>query len=300
MNGGKLRHGVEVRFEFIEFRAYWHGRLNRSDLIDRFGVSQTQASQDFKAYQELAPHNLTYDSVEKTYRCANTFKPAFLDLSAEGYLTQLLRIGTGTLEPVSSWLRTIPTFHVSPTPAQVIRPEILRAINQALEQAQAVEVQYQSMNVPQPSWCLIEPHAYAFDGFRWHVRAFCRRDEAFKDFLLSRVISTRDNDQPSPATSSGAQDVDWNTAVTMVIAPHPGLSEGQRQAIRLDYGMDAEDRIQITVQKSMLNYAVMRLGLDTDPSARRPQDQQIVLLNRDEILGRQATAGSSRNFHEGI
>jgi hypothetical protein len=29
-----------------------------------------------------------------------------------------------------------------------------------------------------------------------------------------------------------------------------------------------------------------RLGLDTDPAARRPQDQQIVLLNRDYVLER--------------
>lgn len=294
MTSGKLRHGVEVRFEFIEFRAYWHGRLNRSDLIDRFGVSQTQASQDFKAYQELAPDNLAYDGVEKTYRCARSFKPRFLNLSAEGYLTLLLAIGT--LEPASSWLRTIPPFHVSPTPARVIRPEILRAINQALEQAQAVEIQYQSMSTPQPSWRWIEPHAYAFDGLRWHVRAFCRRDGAFKDFLLSRVISTRDGDQPSPATSTGAQDVDWYTEVTLVIAPHPELSEGQKQAVRLDYGMDVQGRAKITVQKSMLYYALRRLGLDTDPSARRPQDQQIVLLNRDEILGRQATVGEQQEF----
>lgn len=294
MTGGKLRHGVEVRFEFIEFRAYWHGRLNRSDLIDRFGVSQTQASQDFKAYQELAPDNLAYDGVEKTYRCARSFRPAFLDLSAEGYLTPLLAMGMGTLEPASSWLRMIPPFHVSPTPARVIRPEILRAINHALEQAQAIEVQYQSMSTPQPSWRWIEPHAYAFDGFRWHVRAFCRRGKIFKDFLLSRIISTRDSDQPSPATSSGAQDDDWHTEVTLVIAPHPGLSEGQKQAIRLDYAMDAQGRAEIRVQKSMLYYALRRLGLDTDPSARRPQDQQIVLLNRDEILGRQATAGEQQ------
>lgn len=296
MIGVKLRHGVEVRFEFIEFRAYWHGRLNRSDLIERFGVSQTQASQDFKAYQELAPNNLAYDGVEKTYRCAKGFKPAFLDISAEGYLTPLLAMRMGTLEPASSWLRTIPPFHVSPTPARAIRPEVLRAINQSLEQAQAVEVQYQSMSTPQPSWRWIEPHAYAFDGFRWHARAFCRRDGVFKDFLLSRIISTGDGDQPSPATTSGAQDVDWHTEVTLVIAPHPRLSEGQKQAIRLDYGMDAQGRTEIRVQKSMLYYALKRLGLDTDPSARRPQDQQIVLLNRDEILGREAAAGKQEKF----
>jgi hypothetical protein len=286
MIGCKLRHGVEVRFDFIEFRAYWHGRLNRSDLIERFGVSQTQASQDFKAYQEMAPNNLVYDGVEKTYRCAKGFQPAFLDISAEGYLTPLLALRTGALEPASLWLRTTPPFHVAPTPARAIHPEILRAINQAVEHAQAVEILYQSMSSPQPSWRRVEPHAYAFDGFRWHVRAFCCRDGTFKDFLLSRIISTHADVQLVPAISSGAQDADWHTEVTLVIGPHPGLSEGQKRAICLDYGMNEDERAEITVQKSMLNYALRRLGLDTDQSARRPQDQQIVLMNRDEIVGR--------------
>ena len=42
---------------------------------------------------------------------------------------------------------------------------------------------------------------------------------------------------------------------------------------------------QIKVRKSMLYYALKRLGLDTDSAARRPQDQQIILLNHEEVLG---------------
>jgi hypothetical protein len=38
------------------------------------------------------------------------------------------------------------------------------------------------------------------------------------------------------------------------------------------------------VRKALLYYALKRLGLDTDPTARRPQDQQIVLMNRTEII----------------
>ena len=38
-------------------------------------------------------------------------------------------------------------------------------------------------------------------------------------------------------------------------------------------------KIEIVVRKALLFYALKRLGLDTDPGARRPQDQQIVLLN---------------------
>jgi predicted DNA-binding transcriptional regulator YafY len=282
---GKFKYGVEARFEFIEFRAYWHGRLNRSDLMDQFGVSPTQVSQDIKAYQEVAPDNLVYDGTDKTYRCAPGFTPKFLELSTDNYLAPLLSMRAGALDPAASWLRTIPTFHVAPTPTRGVAPDILRSIINAVDYAQGIEVLYQSMSSPDPSWRWIEPHAYAFDGFRWHVRAFCLKDRMFKDFLLSRILAVRQDQQPRPSTSNGNEDTDWNSDITLTIAPHPDLSPAQKRAIQLDYGMNGEGQAQITVQKSMLYYALKRLGLDTDPAARRPQDQQIVLLNRDEIMG---------------
>jgi hypothetical protein len=45
----------ETRLEFIEFRLFWEGVLNRADIIDYFGVSVPQASNDLSRYQELAP-----------------------------------------------------------------------------------------------------------------------------------------------------------------------------------------------------------------------------------------------------
>ena len=42
----ELRWGVEQRLEFIEFRLFWEGHVNRSDLMDQFGVSVNQASTD--------------------------------------------------------------------------------------------------------------------------------------------------------------------------------------------------------------------------------------------------------------
>ncbi|PKP79134.1 MAG: hypothetical protein CVT81_00120 [Alphaproteobacteria bacterium HGW-Alphaproteobacteria-3] len=59
--------------------------------------------------------------------------------------------------------------------------------------------------------------------------------------------------------------------------------------IALDYGMKG-GKAEIKVRRALLYYALRRLGLDTDPAARKPKDQQIVLLNRDVILGRQAQA----------
>lgn len=239
---------------------------------------------DFKAYQDLAPGNLVYDGTEKTYRPSSTFKPMFFQISADSYLMPLLTIAAGAVEPSGTWLKTIPEFHVSPLPARGVSPEVLRAVVRGLEDAQAVEVLYQSMSSPEPGWRWIEPHALANDGFRWHVRAFCQRSGTFKDFVLSRILDVRVTSERHKASSKSAEDAAWHSTVTLQIRPHPALSQAQQTAIRQDYGMDEAGLAEITVRKSMLYYTLKRLGLDTDPEARRPQDQQIVLANAAEVF----------------
>jgi len=54
--------------------------------------------------------------------------------------------------------------------------------------------------------------------------------------------------------------------------------------VALDYGM-RDGKASITVRKALLYYTLKRLGLDTDPAARKPSDQQIVLLNREVLDG---------------
>jgi len=132
---------------------------------------------------------------------------------------------------------------------------------------------------PQPRWRWIAPHAIAFDGFRWHTRAFCLADDCFKDFLLSRILEIRGSRE---SETSADKDRDWHSEVTLEVAPHPDLSEMQAKVIALDYGMRG-GKVKIKVRRALLYYALRRLGLDTDPAARRPQDQQIVLLNREAI-----------------
>jgi len=126
----------------------------------------------------------------------------------------------------------------------------------------------------------IAPHAIAFDGFRWHTRAYCETENEFRDFLLSRILETRGR-RPSSVTSDA--DSDWHEYVTLEIGPHPELSETQQKVIAVDYGMRGE-RAKIRVRKALLYYALKRLGLDTDPAVRRPQDQQIVLLSQEPKL----------------
>ena len=45
----ELRWGVEQRLEFIEFRLFWEGHVNRSDVMEQFGLSVTPPISPFAA-----------------------------------------------------------------------------------------------------------------------------------------------------------------------------------------------------------------------------------------------------------
>jgi hypothetical protein len=274
-----LRWGVERRLEFIEFRLFWEGNVNRGDLMDAFGVSVNQASTDLNRYIGMAPKNMLYDKRARTYIRGTTFEPLFLKPDASRYLSQLRSVADGILDRADAWIGQFPSYDATPTPVRGVNEETLRAVIAAIRRSEAIEVKYQSLSRPEPRWRWIAPHAIGFDGFRWHARAFCLTDQSFKDFLLSRIIETRGTN-PSEVRPDG--DVDWNERITLEIGPHPELSDTQQKVVALDYGMRG-GRAKIHVRKALLYYTLRRLGLDTDPAARPAQDQQIVLLNKSAI-----------------
>lgn len=275
----ELRWGIERRLEFIEFRLFWEGHVNRGDLMDAFSVSVNQASTDLNRYIRMAPENMIYDKSARTYTRGIEFKPLFLNPDASRYLSQLRSVADGILDQSNAWIGQFPSYDAAPTPVRGVNAKTLRSVISAIRRSEAIEVKYQSLSRPEPRWRWIAPHAIGFDGFRWHTRSFCLTDRSFKDFLLSRIMETR-GIQPSEVGPDA--DADWNEHVTLEIGPHPELSDTQQKVIALDYGM-RDGKATIPVRKALLYYALKRLGLDTDPAARHAQDQQIVLLNAAEL-----------------
>ena len=277
----KTNWTVEQRYQFIEFRLYWSGHINRSDLMEVFGISKQQASNDLASYIEGRKSNLTYDKSLRTYVRGKNFRPRFMEPDSSEFFAQLQSVEQGLLEEGKSWIAPLPGYCAPPAPVRGVKPDVLRDVVNAIREHHGIHVLYQSFSRPEPALRWIEPHSLAFDGFRWHARSFCLNDNVFKDFLLSRILEVTGTQEP---VSSPDDDKDWNTEVTLKIGPHPELSDTQKYVISLDYGME-DGMSEITLRRAMLFYALKRLGLDTDPAARRPQDQQIVLLNREEVLG---------------
>ena len=280
-NGPSLRWGEERRLEFIEFHLYWEGGVNRADITDYFGVSVPQASKDLSQYQELAPGNMRYDRSEKRYLARDSFNPLFLKPDADRYLMQIRSIGDGVLAREESWLAQVPNFDALPMPRRNIDPGVLRIVLDCVRGDKALEIRYQSLspNRPKSIWRWITPHAFGYDGLRWHVRALCHIDRRFKDFLLSRILKARAEGEPEARPED---DYVWHEFTNVALTPHPGLTEEQQQVIGRDYGMK-NGQVTVNVRLALLYYFLKRLGLDHLEEQREPREQHVVLVDPQAV-----------------
>lgn len=275
-----LKWGVERRLEFIEFRLFWEGGVNRSDIIDTFDVSVPQASKDLTLYQERAPNNAVYDKSAKRYVASDQFEPHFLKPDPDGYLSRLRSVAEGLIDLSESWITQVPDTDIALTPRRDIDAAVLRTVLGAVRDHRSVDIHYQSMSKdrPDPIWRRITPHAFGYDGFRWHVRAYCHVTDKFKDFLLPRILGVG---ALGEGGSDALNDALWQERFGVEIGPHPELTPSQKAVIAKDYGMEGGSAV-LTVRYAMLFYVLKRLGLLGDAAKLPARSQHIVVTNQDD------------------
>jgi hypothetical protein len=282
------RWGAEQRLEFIEFFAFWEGAINRSHVMDKFGVSAPQASNDLAAYQQLAPNNLQYDLSSKRYVRSSEFVCRLIHPDADRYLKQLTMITTHATTPADTWLGAVPSADVIPIPARRVDPKLLQDVLSAIRERQSIEIQYHTMTKHDDGtslWRRITPHSLGSDGFRWHIRAFCHRSNRFKDFLLSRCWDARAPGEPQAGLELDEQ---WNTFFEIKLIANPALTESQRYAVEVDYGMK-NGQCVLTVRRALLYYFNKRFSTDIAEkqaygSLGDPREVPIVISNKEEYI----------------
>lgn len=274
----KLRWGIERRLEFIEFRLFWEGGVNRSDIVDEFGVSVPQASKDLALYQEQAPDNIYYDRSRKRYLSQDNFQPKYINPDADAYLewkTVNAATGNGFTDHKDKVLFCTDKL---PTPQRSIEVRVLRVLLECVREQQSVEVLYQSMNPtrPEPEWRRVSPHAFGNDGLRWHTRAFCHIDRKFKDFILSRCLDTGSFDTTG---IDAADDKCWMEYFSVILRPNPRLSINQQDVIAQDFSMEKGEAV-VPVRQAMLYYFSKRLRLDLTDNIDDPREAPVIVKNR--------------------
>ncbi len=276
----RLRWNAEQRLEFIEFRLFWEGRVNRSDITDMFGVSVPQASSDLAQYREFAPTNIHYDASEKRYLPTPDFHPRILKPNAERYLAQLKAISEGVIALPDTWIMELPDVDVAPIPTRRVEPHALRQFLTAIRSKRSISIEYQSMNDlrPDPMWREITPHAIASDGLRWHLRAYCHIERVFKDFIISRCLQIGQMGEP---LADPSEDTGWSTFFEVILVANPKLSPAQQVTVQRDYGMQ-DGRSVLRVRHALLYYLNKRLRLDVAEKQDRPKETPVVVANRAE------------------
>lgn len=300
------------RLEFIDFRLNFEGRLNRSDVVKFFGISIPQSSLDFCRYRELVKEadpnrtNFYYDAHLKVYVKADDFKPLFEEIATpEHYLNDLLALTNGDLSTSRNYFGFIPNVGISSftPPRRNINKDVLFNVLEAIKFHYAIHITYMSVSANQNKDILVVPHGLAYDGLRWHMRAYSYSSHAFRDYVLSRIIRCSIPEIPAPndryydsenggvfkeVGTAGKDDIEWNSLIDLVLKANPELEEGARRAIEIDYGIEPNGTIVYTCRRALAFYTLQWLRLTKEYDCLPPSHRQLVLVNADEVNRRLA------------
>jgi len=277
-----IKWATRQRLQHIELMAYYTGIITRSDLARAFGISDAAATKDLKLYNDLAPDNLIYRHNVFGFVPSENFQPQFSELGP----AEVLPLIAANLAAAGGPYGDEPLYGIPaeslPLPARLPDRAVLAQILRAIKQGQKLRVSYHSLSDRDSTQeRIIEPHALANNGLRWHLRAYNEETYDFRDFVLSRFTAA--TMLAEAAESSAQYDDDWSEIVILQLSPHPQLNAQKRARLLIDYE-NVDGRIDVPVRRALIGYLLQRLAVDTSTNhSMNSNAHQLIVLNRDEI-----------------
>ena len=249
-------------------------------MCETFGIGRQQANKDLSNYRRaLKCGDLVYDAVAKHYSPSKDFSPILTRGLASEYL-QLAAQQSDVQRILGHLPVAAASVEVVNAPSRELPAELLRPIIQAMTEHRRIDVDYVSLNNPDREGRIIVPHTLVWTGYRWHVRAWCEKNQDYRDFVLSRFRGEADLMDASPRLAD--QDEDWQYMVTLKIEPDSRLSLEQQEVIAHDYHM-IEGRLDLPVRAKLAPYLLQLLNINTGPLLEDPRAQQLVLTNQNAL-----------------
>lgn len=260
-----------TRFDFIESVVWWEGQINATHLANKFQLSRQAASSVLQLYREKFPRYLRYNQSNRAFIATADFYHLAQLAPFSNYLAL-------TTEPPQKSLNSqqnsnVFVFEVE-APLRNINPIQVQPILRAIREKLAIDIGYISLSSPDYLDRIIQPHALIFDGLRWHVRAYCNKNEQFRDFTLSRFNGEATFE--GKATHLAEHDEKWQIMVDVVIEADPRFNDQQKRIIEQDFQMENGQKT-ITTRAALVNYLLRRLHIDSYKNT--PEEQQIVLTS---------------------
>lgn len=241
------------RLFHIDFKLYFLGSVNRTDLVSRFGIKEAAASRDLSLYKDLAPKNIEYDTKAKTYIQRDGFSPLF-EYSGSQTLAALLH-GFG-----DDFVGTQKPIVTCEAPTQLNYPNIqtLAFITRAIHNSQVLKIQYRSLSSGLSEREIV-PFALIDNGLRWHVRGYDRARRRFADFVVNRIEAPQLISEDIPEEQTKAADNQWNRIVELHIVPHPKLKHPE--TIEAEYVMNS-GLLNLSVRAALAGYVLRKWNVD--------------------------------------
>ena len=274
----KLTQSQRDRLAFVELRVHFIGEIRRQDLVMMFGIQTAAASRDLALYKEQAPGNIDYDSKCKSYVLGPDFQPVF-DFPP-GRMLSWLTQGFGDGEPMrlKAWV-------ASESPSRLTHPDlnVLASITRAIHQKCPLGIKYHSIS----SGCTereIVPFALIDNGLRWHVRAFDRKTQEFRDFVITRIQHPVVlKGQSLAAHEMSDQDIQWTRIVELELVPHP--DQPRPEITEMDYSMQG-GVLRMKLRAATAGYILRKWSVDCSPDhSLRGYEYRLWLKNHLAIYG---------------
>ena len=245
------------RLAFVELRVRFIGEIRRQDLVSRFSIQSAAATRDLALYKELASGNIDYDSKGKSYVLGPDFHPVF-DFPPDRVLSWLTQsFGDGEPVRLKAWI-------ASETPSRLTQPDldVLASVTTAIHQECPLAIEYYSITSGRAEREIV-PFALLDNGSRWHVRAFDRKSQEFRDFVITRI--------KNPVVMKGAkvqpheqsnQDIQWTRIVELELVPHP--DQPRPEITEMDYSMQG-GVLRIKLRAATAGYILRQWNVDCTP-----------------------------------
>lgn len=242
------------RLAFIELRLRFMGGLRRHDLVERFGLQEAAATRDISLYKSLAADNIQYDAKAKTYLMGECFLPLFA-LDTERVMSWLTHgYGDGAESQSKTWI-------ISDGPVRLNQPDLdtLASVTRAMFLGCPLAIHYHSLSSGLTQRQIV-PFALIDTGLRWHTRAFDRKSQEFRDFVLTRIEQPQVLvGQTIAAHEHCDRDGEWNRSVGLELVPHP--DQPRPEITELDYGMNS-GVLRLTLRAATVGYSLRKWSVD--------------------------------------
>lgn len=108
------------------------------------------------------------------------------------------------------------------------------------------------------------PLALVDIGIRWHVRAFDRLRQQFRDFVFTRMEApTVLEDSPVLREETAENDVQWSRIIELELVPHP--EHPRPEVVSMDYDIPLDGVLRVKVRAANAGYMLRRWSVDCSP-----------------------------------